>query len=152
IRLLVARGTPHSLRPVGSDRHEPRRHSRLLGSGGRHGAAGASHRDRSGGGIAGADSCTDCAGRSGHAFHGGNGGQSLCTAGLYRRCNGGAARGAPPGGGGGMSRVLPYPLLTAALTLMWLILTSFSPSQLLLGIRSEERRVGKGAICGRVRA
>lgn len=33
-----------------------------------------------------------------------------------------------------MSRVLPYPLLTAALTLMWLILTSFSPSQLLLGI------------------
>lgn len=33
-----------------------------------------------------------------------------------------------------MSRVLPYPLLTAALTLMWLILTSFSPGQLLLGI------------------
>ncbi|CAM5769388.1 Na+/H+ antiporter subunit E [Bosea minatitlanensis] len=32
-----------------------------------------------------------------------------------------------------MSRVLPYPLLTAALLLMWLLLTSFSPGQLILG-------------------
>jgi multicomponent K+:H+ antiporter subunit E len=32
-----------------------------------------------------------------------------------------------------MSRVLPYPVLTAALLLMWLLLTSFSPGQLLLG-------------------
>ncbi|PZN53678.1 MAG: Na+/H+ antiporter subunit E [Proteobacteria bacterium] len=32
-----------------------------------------------------------------------------------------------------MSRVLPYPLLTAALLLMWLLLTSFSPGQFLLG-------------------
>ena len=32
-----------------------------------------------------------------------------------------------------MSRVLPYPLLTAALLLMWLLLTSFSVSQFLLG-------------------
>ena len=32
-----------------------------------------------------------------------------------------------------MSRVLPYPVLTAALLLMWLLLTSFSPGQFLLG-------------------
>lgn len=32
-----------------------------------------------------------------------------------------------------MSRVLPYPLLTAALLLMWLLLTSFSLGQFLLG-------------------
>lgn len=32
-----------------------------------------------------------------------------------------------------MSRVLPYPLLTVALLLMWLSLTSFSLAQLLLG-------------------
>lgn len=32
-----------------------------------------------------------------------------------------------------MSRVLPYPILTAALLLMWLLLTSFSPGQFLLG-------------------
>jgi multicomponent K+:H+ antiporter subunit E len=32
-----------------------------------------------------------------------------------------------------MSRVLPYPLLTAALLLMWMLLTSFSPGQFLLG-------------------
>ncbi|WP_353181204.1 Na+/H+ antiporter subunit E [Bosea sp. (in: a-proteobacteria)] len=32
-----------------------------------------------------------------------------------------------------MSRVLPYPLLSAALLLMWLLLTSFSPGQFLLG-------------------
>jgi multicomponent K+:H+ antiporter subunit E len=32
-----------------------------------------------------------------------------------------------------MSRVLPYPLLTAALLLMWLLLNSFSVGQLLLG-------------------
>ena len=32
-----------------------------------------------------------------------------------------------------MSRVLPYPMLTAALLLMWLLLTSFSLGQLLLG-------------------
>ena len=32
-----------------------------------------------------------------------------------------------------MSRVLPYPLLTAALLLMWLLLTSFSAGQFLLG-------------------
>lgn len=32
-----------------------------------------------------------------------------------------------------MSRVLPYPLLTAGLLLMWLLLTSFSPGQLILG-------------------
>ncbi len=32
-----------------------------------------------------------------------------------------------------MSRVLPYPLLTAALLLMWLMLTSFSTGQLLVG-------------------
>jgi len=32
-----------------------------------------------------------------------------------------------------MSRVFPYPLLTAALLLMWLLLTSFSVAQLLLG-------------------
>lgn len=32
-----------------------------------------------------------------------------------------------------MSRVLPYPLLTAGLLLMWLLLTSFSLGQLLLG-------------------
>lgn len=32
-----------------------------------------------------------------------------------------------------MSRVLPYPLLTAALVLMWMMLNSFSLGQLLLG-------------------
>ena len=32
-----------------------------------------------------------------------------------------------------MSRVLPYPLMTAALLLMWLLLTSFSFAQFLLG-------------------
>ena len=32
-----------------------------------------------------------------------------------------------------MSRVLPYPLLTASLLLMWLLLTSFSLGQFLLG-------------------
>ena len=32
-----------------------------------------------------------------------------------------------------MSRVLPYPLLTAALLLTWMLLTSFSPGQFLLG-------------------
>jgi len=32
-----------------------------------------------------------------------------------------------------MSRVLPYPLLTAALLVMWLLLTSFTPGQFLLG-------------------
>jgi len=32
-----------------------------------------------------------------------------------------------------MRRVLPYPLLTAALLLMWLLLNSFSVGQLLLG-------------------
>lgn len=32
-----------------------------------------------------------------------------------------------------MSRVLPYPFLTAALLLTWLLLTSFSPGQFLLG-------------------
>lgn len=32
-----------------------------------------------------------------------------------------------------MRRVLPYPLLAAALLAMWLLLTSFSPGQLLLG-------------------
>ena len=32
-----------------------------------------------------------------------------------------------------MSRVLPYPVLTGALLLMWMLLTSFSPGQFLLG-------------------
>jgi multicomponent K+:H+ antiporter subunit E len=32
-----------------------------------------------------------------------------------------------------MSRILPYPLLTAGLILMWLLLNSFSPGHLLLG-------------------
>lgn len=32
-----------------------------------------------------------------------------------------------------MSRVLPYPVLTAALLLMWMLLTSFSPGQFFLG-------------------
>ena len=32
-----------------------------------------------------------------------------------------------------MSRVLPYPVLTAALLLMWMLLTSFTPGQFLLG-------------------
>ncbi len=32
-----------------------------------------------------------------------------------------------------MSRVLPYPVLAAALLLMWMLLTSFSPGQFLLG-------------------
>lgn len=32
-----------------------------------------------------------------------------------------------------MSRVLPYPVLTVALLLMWMLLTSFSPGQFLLG-------------------
>jgi multicomponent K+:H+ antiporter subunit E len=32
-----------------------------------------------------------------------------------------------------MSRLLPYPVLAAALLLMWLLLTSFSPGQALLG-------------------
>jgi multicomponent K+:H+ antiporter subunit E len=32
-----------------------------------------------------------------------------------------------------MNRVLPYPFLTAALLLTWLLLTSFSPGQFLLG-------------------
>lgn len=32
-----------------------------------------------------------------------------------------------------MSRVLPYPVLTAALLLMWLLLTAFTPGQFLLG-------------------
>lgn len=33
-----------------------------------------------------------------------------------------------------MRRVFPYPLLTATLLLMWLLLTSFSPGQFLLGL------------------
>jgi multicomponent K+:H+ antiporter subunit E len=32
-----------------------------------------------------------------------------------------------------MSRVLPYPILAVALLLMWMLLTSFSPGQFLLG-------------------
>jgi multicomponent K+:H+ antiporter subunit E len=32
-----------------------------------------------------------------------------------------------------MSRVLPYPVLTAALLLMWMLLTAFTPGQFLLG-------------------
>src|SRR5690606_12584620 len=32
-----------------------------------------------------------------------------------------------------MSRVLPYPLLTASLVMMWMALNSFSPGHLLLG-------------------
>jgi multicomponent K+:H+ antiporter subunit E len=32
-----------------------------------------------------------------------------------------------------MNRLLPYPLLTAALLLMWMVLTSFSSGQFLLG-------------------
>jgi len=32
-----------------------------------------------------------------------------------------------------MSRILPYPLLTAALLLMWLLLTSFSTGQFIVG-------------------
>ena len=32
-----------------------------------------------------------------------------------------------------MSRLLPYPMLTAALLLTWMLLTSFSPGQFLLG-------------------
>lgn len=32
-----------------------------------------------------------------------------------------------------MSRVLPYPLLTASLILMWMLLTAFSPGHFLLG-------------------
>ena len=32
-----------------------------------------------------------------------------------------------------MSRVLPYPILTAALLVMWMLLTSFSPGQFRLG-------------------
>lgn len=32
-----------------------------------------------------------------------------------------------------MSRVLPYPVLTVALLLIWMLLTSFSPGQFLLG-------------------
>src|SRR3954454_20059393 len=32
-----------------------------------------------------------------------------------------------------MSRLLPYPVLTAALTLMWMLLNSFSVGQFLLG-------------------
>jgi multicomponent K+:H+ antiporter subunit E len=32
-----------------------------------------------------------------------------------------------------MSRVLPYPILAAVLLLMWMLLTSFSPGQFLLG-------------------
>lgn len=33
-----------------------------------------------------------------------------------------------------MSRVLPYPVLTASLTLMWLLLNSFSAAHLVLGL------------------
>ena len=36
-------------------------------------------------------------------------------------------------GGGRMSRLVPYPLLTAALILMWLLLNRFSAGHLLLG-------------------
>ena len=40
---------------------------------------------------------------------------------------------APRRGGGGMSRLVPYPVLTAALILMWLLLNRFSPGHLVLG-------------------
>lgn len=33
-----------------------------------------------------------------------------------------------------IARILPFPLLTVALTLMWLMLTRFSPGQLVLGL------------------
>ncbi|MBL8581204.1 MAG: Na+/H+ antiporter subunit E [Rhizobiaceae bacterium] len=33
-----------------------------------------------------------------------------------------------------MARLLPYPLLTAGLLLMWLLLTSFTPGQFVIGI------------------
>lgn len=41
-----------------------------------------------------------------------------------------------------MSRLLPYPLLTGSLLLMWLLLTSFSPGQFLLGAA-----IAAGASC-----
>src|SRR3546814_20414085 len=70
--------------------------------------------------------------------------------GLYR---GGAARPAR-GRGRAMKRLVPFPLLTAALFVMWVLLTGFSPGPLLLGAvvallvsrvtpGSEGRRVGQ---------
>ena len=33
-----------------------------------------------------------------------------------------------------MSRIVPYPLLTASLVVLWLLLTAFTPGQLIVGI------------------
>ena len=90
------------------------------------------HRDRAGHRAPRRDARAHRGGAPGHALHAGDGRRPASARGLRR---GRARRAAGPGRGGGrrMSRLVPYPLLTAGLILMWLVLNRFSAGHLLLG-------------------
>src|SRR5690606_29746035 len=98
----------------------------------RGGAARPPDRDRACGGAAGHDAGADRAGRAGDALHGGHRRGAAPAVVLCREGDGAAARHRQ--GGDAMSRIFPYPLMMASLVVVWLVLTSFSPGQLVVGV------------------
>src|SRR5690606_16752931 len=69
-----------------------------------------------------------------HALHGCDGAVAARAAELCPRRPVRAPSARPQNGGRPMSRLLPYPVLTASLLVMWLLLNGFSAGHLVLGV------------------
>ena len=111
--------------PVGTGgayRHDARRHPCVLGFAGSHRATRASDRDGAGRSPSAALRNPDDPGRPDHALHAGNGAIAARASRLYPRRPWFCGRAAEGPDGANMTRLLPFPLVSAGLLVLWLLL------------------------------
>ena len=123
---LAAGRAGHPVRPGGTGRDDANWHPDLLGPARDHRPARSGDGSGSHPGAPGALSGDDSRGRCDDQLYGRRCARVARAAQLHPERSRHAERRQ-------MSRVLPYPLLAAALLLMWMLLTSFSAGQFLLG-------------------
>ena len=122
--------------PVGTGgpyRHDARRHPCVLGFAGPHRTARASDRGSAGRSPPAALRNPDDPGRSYHALHAGNGTIAARSSRLYPRRPWFCCTVAEGPDGANMSRIVPFPMVSAGLLVLWLLLNGLSVGHILLG-------------------
>ena len=123
--------------PVGTGgayRHDARRHPCVLGFAGPDRTARAADRDGACRRPPAALRNPDDPGRSGHALHAGNSAVAARSSRLYPRRSWPRSRAAECLHGADMTRLIPFPIASASLLVLWLLLNqTLSPGHILLG-------------------
>ena len=117
----------------GSYRHDARRYPCVLGFAGPHCTTRASDRGGAGRSPPAALRNPDDPGRPDHALHAGNGAIAARPSRLYPRRPWFCRRAAKGPEGANMTRLVPFPMVSAGLLVLWLLLNGLSVGHILLG-------------------